>query len=402
MTNITFTLPTLPASILSLSLLFSSSLAFAGASEVQFTPEEISANRQNAKLISESAAACISRTWDTHNKFYKQRGYSKYYGNRKPEHKTEAGRKAVLLQLLPQLATKVSRNDRIAIAELDKRAAELEAMSCIGLTLKCLGEGFQTAGMGETWSKIHTWVGRIGPDGAPLFYGTDLQKALVDLGWKSVYWNPDIDMNQEWDTLEAELNPLQEGKKWNPIWGGHVYRWSLVKRNRDYYGVPVQDIQTLVNFGTVTPADFKAVPFFVGTAHAGYHVFPGFKGNVIEAHSMRNLKSISNLEVGPFNPLNQEINGIPGGTGAPRWTNSEHYRSGVIVVPPGMLADKPFAPPGPSNSTPPNGTPRPDGLNPPLDLNPGNNRNIDPPAPLDPWSQPAPRRRDRFLPPWLR
>ncbi len=344
-----------------------------------------------------------------HNKFYKQRGYSKFYGNRHPKHKTEEGRRAVLLQLLPQLEQKVRRGDPAALAELAKREAELEATSCVGLTLKCLGEGFNAAGQKDTWDRIFTWVGRTGADGAPMFYGTDLQKALVDLGWKSVYFNPDISQNDEWDMLDKEsnpskgLNPTTGKEQWNPVWGGHAYRWAMVKRNRDYYGIPVQDIQTLVNFGIEPPADFKAIPFFVGTAHAGYHVFPGFKGNIIEAHSMRELKSINNMEVGAFNPLYQELNGIQGGNGAPKWTKSEHYRSGMIVVPPGMLADKPFVQPPPSMSTPPNNSPRPDVIpgDGPLDLRPGQ------PQPRDPWGQPVwgqpePRRRDRFLPPWLR
>ena len=388
------------ASLLALSLLTSAS-AFAGASPIDFSPEEIAANARNAKLISDTAASCLSKTWDTHNKFYNQRRYSKYYGNRKPEHKTVDGRKQVLLKLLPELNARVSRGDRAALAELVSREKELEATSCIGLTLKCLGEGFRTAGMGDTWAKIHEWVGRKGDDGSPLFYGTDLQKALVDLGWKSLYWNPDLSMNAEWDQLEAELNPVKDGKKWNPIWGGHAYRWSLVKRKQDYYGIPVQDITTLVNFGVKTPEEFKKVPFYVGTAHAGYHVFPGFKGQVIEAHSMRELNSHSNLEVGAFNPLFQEVNGVANGNGAPKWTRIEHYRSGMIVVPPGYISDKPYQEPPRAVGTPPNGTPRPELSQPapgqpPLDLNPRRDQREED----EPFFQPPPRRRGGF--PWFR
>jgi hypothetical protein len=63
----------------------------------------------------------------------------------------------------------------------------------------------------------------------------------------------------------------------------------------------------------------------VGIAHAGYHVFPGRKGDVIEAHSMRNIAARDNIEFSEFNPLATG--------GGPRWTNSEKYRSGLIVVP---------------------------------------------------------------------
>ena len=371
---------------LALSLLSAIAVAqpsFAGVSEVNFTPEEIAANAMNAPKISETSAACLTRYWNSHTAFHKQRGYSKYYGNRNPKYKTPELRKQALLALLPELAKKVRKKDPAALAELDTRERELENTSCIGLALTCLGEGFKSAGMDATWQKIWDWIGRPGPEGEPLFYGTDLQKALVDLGWKSLYWNPDLSMNEEWDELEKAFNPLQEGKEWNPVWGGHAYRWSQVLRKKEYYGVPVHDIRTLVNFGITPGAEFKTVPFYVGTAHAGYHVFPGFRGQVIEAHSMRELRSRENLEVGMFNPLYQPVNGVQGGNGAPKWTRSEHYRSGVIVVPPGYLADKPYTVPPAAVNTPPNGTVPPDN-------GPGWG------DPRDPWGpQPPPRRRDR-------
>ncbi len=349
--------------------------ALAGASGVEFSNQEISDSNRNAVLISETAATCLSRTYESHTKFFQQRKYSKYYGNRHPKHKTVEGRKAVLLKLLPALEKRVLRGERAAIQELDAREKELEATSCIGLAMKCLGEGFKAANMGDTWSRIWAWVGRKGPDGSPLFYGTDLQKALVDLGWKSLYWNPDLSQNETWDLLEKDLNPLQDGKVWNPVWGGHVLRWSDVRRKKKYYEIPVQDIQTLVNFGISPPAEFKKVPFFLGTAHAGYHVFPGYKGKVIEAHSMRELKSSENLEVGEFNPLNQPMNGVQGGTGAPRWTRTEHYRSGMMVVPPGYIADKPYTQPGPARDAPISQPPAPRDQFPPEEEE-------------DPWNRP--------------
>ncbi|MNL19628.1 hypothetical protein D3C87_1408400 [compost metagenome] len=110
------------------------------------------------------------------------------------------------------------------------------------------------------------------------------------------------------------------------VWGGHAYRYSLVMKKQNYYGLHVDDAQTLVGFDTTIPESFKKVPFFVGTAHAGYHVFPGKHGDVIEAHSMRTLNSIDNLQVSDFNPLATG--------GGPRWTRTEKYRSGVIAIPP--------------------------------------------------------------------
>lgn len=333
-----------------------SSAAFAGVSGIRFKKREIKDNAEYASLISEAAASCLQRNMAAHLKFHDQNKYSKFYGNRHPRYKTPEGRKEALMKILPELAAKVRAGDRAAIAELSRREKELQTTSCVGLALTCLEEGFRAAEMEDTWAKIWDYVGRQGEDGKPLFYGSDLQKALIDLGWKSIYWNPDLSKNESWDLLEREYNPLKEGKDWNPVWGGHAYRWALVKNTREYYGIPVQDIQTLVNFGVKTPEDFKRVPFFVGIAHAGYHVFPGFHGQVIEAHSMRDMASRENIEVGPFNPLFQPLNGVANGNGAPKWTNSEHYRSGMIVVPPGYIADKSFTVPPPAVDVPPNGT----------------------------------------------
>jgi hypothetical protein len=79
-----------------------------------------------------------------------------------------------------------------------------------------------------------------------------------------------------------------------------------------------------VNFNRTLPQDFKAVPLFIGTAHTGFHVFPGYNGIVIEGHSVRHITSSTMIETSEFNPLK------PGGgpQGLP-------YRSGLFSVPPG-------------------------------------------------------------------
>ncbi len=74
------------------------------------------------------------------------------------------------------------------------------------------------------------------------------------------------------------------------------------------------------------PSFMASAPLFVGVAHAGYHVFPGVDGQVIEAHSSRPLNWFNNLERTQFNPLHKE--------GGPVWSKSEKYRSGVIALPP--------------------------------------------------------------------
>jgi hypothetical protein len=180
--------------------------------------------------------------------------------------------------------------------------------------------GFNATGMPNTWKKIHAQL-KIDQK----FYGTDLQIMLQQLGWKLYYWNPDPSKNAAWDADDQKLNPLKPGRKWMPVWGGHALRYASAKNKSIYYDAAIDNSTKLVGFIKSPPASFKTVPVFVGIAHAGYHVFPGRRGDVIEAHSMRQMIAEDNIEVAPFNPL--------GTGGAPRWTNSEKYRSGVIAVP---------------------------------------------------------------------
>jgi hypothetical protein len=273
--------------------------------ESLFTPQEITLHQQNIETITSTASTCLKRVYAEHTQFFKLNQVSKYYGDRNPTLATRQQREAQL----------------IAYGKSPRLEPQLEPISCIGLTVKCLGEGFEAAGQKTTWDKI---MSKLRIENKML--GTDLQVLLQQLGWKVLYWNPNPSQNAEWDREDQTLNPLKPGKSWNPVWGGHAYHYTTVLRQNIYYGIKVDDKSTLVGFNTTLPESFKAQPFFVGVAHAGYHVFPGSFGNIIEAHSMRKLNSFENLEVSPFNPLSA--------SGGPRWTRSEKYRSGVIAVPP--------------------------------------------------------------------
>ena len=178
-----------------------------------------------------------------------------------------------------------------------------------------MAEGFSEGGQAAEWNKIKAYVDLNGVTGAAL------QEGLQQLGWKILYWNPDVSRNEAWDAQERELYPT------NPrnIWGNHAAHWSAVNRARKYLYNKVDDISTLVNFGRQSPAALRPVPFFVGVAHVGYHVFPGSYGQIIEAHSTRLLTDSQTVETSPFNPLAEG--------GGPRG----QYFSGVIAVPPGYV-----------------------------------------------------------------
>lgn len=273
---------------------------------VQFSKSEILNHQQNIEIIISTASSCLDETYAEHIRFFNIHGVSKFYGDRRAQHKTRKGR----------------------IKELRRFGAparlinQLEPISCIGLTLRCLGKGFHAAGTSATWTKIMSFL-KIDQK----VYGTDLQIMLQKLGWGIYYWNPKTKNNAKWDAEDKRLNPVKPPKKWNPVWGGHAYRYSTVMNKNKYYDTRVDNKVSLVNFGDKPPIALRQVPFFVGIAHAGYHVFPGRRGEVIEAHSTRPLNSIKNLEFSPFNPL-----GVGGG---PRWTRTEKYRSGLIAIPPG-------------------------------------------------------------------
>jgi hypothetical protein len=269
-----------------------------------FSSQEIQAHTRLRLEIAKTAAECLDWHYNDHIEFFNQHGISKYYGNRRKDYATRDG----LISALRKYGKPTSL------------VQYLEPISCIGLSMKCLKAGFEQVGMGATWDKIYSELA-INNN----FYGTDLQRNLINLGWKSYFWNPQPENNEMWDLEDQKISPVKEGKKWNAVWGGHQFRYNQVMNKGVYYNVPIHDRESLVGFGDQQPEFFKNIPFFVGIAHAGYHVFPGRYGDVIEAHSMRDLNSRDNLEFSQFNPLATG--------GGPRWTKTEKYRSGVIVVP---------------------------------------------------------------------
>jgi len=269
-----------------------------------FSENEIQAHGDRLQTITSAAARHLDDVFADHIAFYDRWGVSKYYGNRRKDYQTRAGRIAALQ----------------ALGKPASLADQQVGTAWILLAMQCLKKGFAAAELSPIWDKIHA-VLKI--DNA--FHGTDLQIMLQQLGWKIYYWNPNPSRNADWDEEDRRLNPLKPGRTWNPVWGGHTIRHDSVARRRLYYETKVDDASMLVNFGTKPPAGFRDVPLFIGIAHAGYHVFPGRRGDVIEAHSMRNLDARDNLEVASFNPL--------AAGGAPRWTRSEKYRSGLIAAP---------------------------------------------------------------------
>jgi hypothetical protein len=389
------------------------------STNICFQPQEVMQMVSKREAFSKEAASCLQSYWNTHVRFYNQHKYSKYFGGRNKALDTPDKRKLIILNVLwPQLLTVPEQNafqaeffkdqrkdkdgdlilpglsqleawmeknsadswqayqQKKASLQLDVRASDesgaggergadkkpngygtLQSIGCIDMARRCLRAAFEKVGMLETFRKIDAEVVKNGVSGVVL------QRALIELGWKSFYWNPDVSQNAAWDAEDPQIFPAtpatatKKAVSWQGAWGAHAEHWARncspgggkkdpakkagVMCSNEYYvsggaSIPVHDKELLVNFGQSPPAVFASVPFFLGTAHSGYHVFPGFNGQIIEAHSERGLRAKDNLEKSVFNPLAQDKQG------GPRWTKIEKFRSGVIVIPPGYIENGPL------------------------------------------------------------
>lgn len=266
---------------------------------ISFTADEIARHQQDVGKITQTAAACLQRDYQHFQDFFRKYGVSPYYGDRGSFGKLSyAGKKEYLRE----------------IGKDPNLVAQMEPLSCVELMLNCLGEGFKNNGEADLWARIRAYTVLNGVDGMAT------QNALQMLGWKLLYWNPDVRMNGEWDRSEREHNPSNSDR----FWGYHQENWVSAQHGRYLYN-HVDDARELVNFGTQSPELLKKVPFFVGIAHMGYHVFPGSFGRVVEAHSTKQITDSHNLESSPFNPL------------AGEGPTDGMYHSGLIAVPPGSL-----------------------------------------------------------------
>ncbi len=279
--------------------LFSSLPVFAAGfkGSVAFDDADRARHRQGLSTILATAASCLESRHEEHLKFYRRHGISAFYGDR-----SSFGAMNV-----------AQRRAHVASLGKDPRLADLmKPTSCVGLTRECLGAGFAAAGQSDLWQKIDAYTR------ANAFDGSAMQAALRELGWSVFFWNPNLAKNAEWDEQEIR----QHGAS-SPARGWHAYRWLTVQKSGQYYFNAVDDARSFVNFGTRVPTRLARVPFFVGVAHTGYHVFPGTFGHVIEAHSTRAITDPQTVESADFNPLATG--------GAPRG----QYRSGLLALPPG-------------------------------------------------------------------
>ncbi len=265
--------------------------------DIEFSEAEKALHRETISALTKEAQECLKADLNRHQEFYSKYGISAFYGQN-------------------SAFSKMSEKEKVQVLiskKLDpKLLSEIKATSCVGLALKCLEKGFNVTNQQDVYKKLKLFVTANGVD------GSSLQHGLQKLGWKNLYWNPNPSKNKTWDLQEKLADPRNK----KHFRGFHEDNFIAVTNKNRYYLNLIDDKKSLVDFGNTEPAILRNIPFFIGTAHMGYHVFPGSYGDVIEAHSTRAITDKNTVESAPFNPLDDQ--------GAP----SGRYRSGVITFPP--------------------------------------------------------------------
>lgn len=229
---------------------------------------------QKVHLAVNASSECLNSKWNRHTSFLEDYGLSAFYGARSRFKKMSRSEKLTYI------------NRHKTDGDSDWLLSQMAGTSCVGMTLKCFKKGMESVGLKDLGDQIHNHI-------RPNVGGVELMGVLRNLGWRVLYFNPDTSRN-------AELDRLWSHRKLKPE---HSYMWNEVKRKKTYYSVPVDDASRLVGFGYEEPDFLKQIPFSIGTAHIGYHVFPVDHGLVTEAHSTKNPIDSDNFERNYFNPL---------------------------------------------------------------------------------------------------
>ncbi|MGZ3727652.1 MAG: hypothetical protein ACXVCG_00425, partial [Bdellovibrionota bacterium] len=311
--------------------LFAQAAGYKGT-PVVFTDDEKKAHLLDIKALTSAAAACLQGDLARHKEFFTKYGISAFYGDQSTFARhtvTGADGKQTFINTTVQekwaalRALRFPENYVRAFIPATQCTPEtcpnmMQPTSCVGLALKCLTKAFTQTGEGAYWQRISDFVEANGET------GDSLLTALQQLGWRIYYWTPDTSRLKEWDDQEQKAWPTNPGH----AWGYHAYSYLTVVNKQRYYLNVVDDFTTMVNFKTGMPNHIKDVPFFVGIAHLGYHVFPGFRGTIIEGHSSREVTDPQTVQSSPFAPIGNGggPNGGPGGA---------QYHSGIVAVPPG-------------------------------------------------------------------
>lgn len=288
-----------------------SARGFAG--QIDFTPAEI-AQHQNSlsTLIATTNAKMqgqidLEKTWFDRCQMGVMYGYVSSYAK----------------MTVNQRQTYLDANAKCTAPPTQK---DIGVTSCEMFTNKFLAKGFASIGQVDVYKRINTFLNANDRDGLALVY------ALRKLGWKTLYWNTDV----------QTVPPLPKDRSIVGVTlGDHRDDTRLALNRHVYHGIQIDGY--LLNFspnpGSRTMKDesvlskLKKVPYIIGISHAGFHVWSGSYGLVTESHSFFDPVDKRNIQVGIFEPQHASptcrevlIAGQP---------QTYCYYSGIIAVPPG-------------------------------------------------------------------
>lgn len=192
------------------------------------------------------------------------------------------------------------------------RNGDMEMTSPVLWALKHVKAAYTAAGKKERGEQIDRIVESSGSAAHILIM--ELQKD----GWHSIYWNPDVNAPAEPNESKKSLHERswQEANRGEYMNGKIKVDYSLVNYR------PSPRSKTKKNTSSLTK--LKRVPFWIGMANYGKHMFVGYHGHLSEAYSME-MPTSSRLIV------DSEFANWSGNY------RSEKLLSGIIMVPPGSL-----------------------------------------------------------------
>lgn len=192
------------------------------------------------------------------------------------------------------------------------RNGDLEMTSPVLWVLKHVKAAYTAAGKKERGEQIDRIVASSGD--SPVVLIMELQKD----GWHSIYWNPDVNTPAETDQGKKSLHERswQEASRGEYMNGKIKVDYSLINYRPSHRSKTKKTISSL--------RKLKRVPFWIGMANYGKHVFAGYHGNLSEAYSME-------MPTSPRLIMNSEFANWSG------HYKSEKLLSGIIMVPPGSL-----------------------------------------------------------------
>lgn len=258
--------------------------------DISFSPAEKNLHLQKLTELLKHSSDCVERALNYREVFSSKPGnlgLDPYYGSWFDG------------DLIEELQIITGSAENLTLREVSKR---LIPVSCVGLAVKCLETGFNSAGLASIWEKVHKF--RCANDTS----GMALQYALRELGWQTWYWS-----------YSGDLRIDQQLRKVNGKW---VYGQQKL---------PVDNISAMARTSAGLPAAYKSVPLSIMTANDGYHVFLGLNRGGSNFRAIEGSASgAPSLASGPAAGQHFALDDTTPGPAA-----AGNYGSGVAVVPPG-------------------------------------------------------------------